>query len=128
VIGSSHGGLNFFGGVYEGFNGTSLRAPGTVIRLEGGNGTFHGPRIGQAMMAPEGDERGYVHVSGGQWTFLGPTFFRGDTPANVPAIHQTGGRLTILGATVANDESWPVAPILSRTGGSAVVVDRSMTA
>ncbi len=127
VTGSSHGGLNFFGGVYEGFNGTSLRAPGTVIRLEGGNGTFHGPRIGQAMAAPDPAEKGYVQVSGGQWRFVGPTFFRGDTPADVPAIYQTGGSLTVLGATVANDEDWPVAPILLTTGGSAMVLDGSMS-
>jgi len=125
VTGSSHGGLNFFGGVYEGYNGTNLRAPGTVIRLEGGNGTFHGPRIGQAMANPDPAESGYVHVTNGQWTFLGPSFFRGDTPASVPAIYQSGGRLTVLGATVANDEEWP-KPILKTVGGSSQVLDGSM--
>ena len=64
--GSSHGGLDFFGGVYEGYNGTNLRAPGPSSGSKGAMAPFR-PRIGQAMAGPDPDEGGYVHMTDGQW-------------------------------------------------------------
>lgn len=122
VSGTGSGNLNFFGGTYEGYNGGSNRAPGTVIRLEGGNGAFYGAHIGQAMMSPDAAEGGYVHMTGGEWSFYGPHIYRGNTADTVPAIYQTGGRLFVTGATRGNmSESWSPRPILATgaAGGNA---------
>src|SRR4029077_11024172 len=102
--------LSFFGGTYEGFNGTTGRAPGTVIRLEGGAGTFHGPHIGQAMSAPDVAEGGYVHMTGGEWNFYSPHFYRGNTADPVPAIFQPGAGRMVLGATRRQSETWTNRP------------------
>lgn len=117
---ASHG-MSFFGGTYEGYNSSSSRAPGTVIRIEGGQGTFYGPHVGQAMMSPDAAEGGYIHMTGGEWNFIGPQFYRGSTADTVPAIYQTGGRLMVTGATKLNSESWSTRPILDTgaTGGNA---------
>ncbi len=109
--GASHG-MSFFGGTYEGYNSSSARAPGTVIRIEGGQGTFFGPHVGQAMMSPDAAEGGYIHMTGGEWNFFGPQFYRGSTADTVPAIYQSGGRLMVTGATKLNGESWTTRPIL----------------
>jgi hypothetical protein len=113
VTGSGVGNINFFGGTYEGYNGSTSRAPGTVIRLEGGSGAFYGPHIGQAMMSPDAAEGGYVHMTGGEWSFHSPQFYRGSTADTVPAIYQTGGRLYVTGATRGNQaETWSPRPII----------------
>lgn len=122
VTGTGYGSLNFFGGTYEGYNSGSTRAPGTVIRLEGGNGTFYGPHVGQAMMTPDAAEGGYVHMTGGEWNFISPHFYHGSTADTVPAIYQTGGRLMVTGATKGMmSETWSPRPILetSAPGGNA---------
>ncbi len=106
-------GLSFFGGTYEGYNSSSSRAPGTVIRIEGGQGTFFGPHVGQAMMSADAAEGGYIHMTGGEWNFIGPQFYRGSTADTVPAIYQEGGRLMVTGATKLSSESWTTRPILS---------------
>jgi hypothetical protein len=119
VTGSGVGMISFFGGTYEGYNGTTSRAPGTVIRLEGGSGAFYGPHIGQAMMTPDAAEGGYVHMTGGEWSFYGPQFYHGSTADSVPAIYQTGGRLYVTGATRGNQsETWSPRPILQTSAAA----------
>lgn len=119
VSGTGSSNISFFGGTYEGYNAGATRAPGTVIRLEGGSGAFFGPHIGQAMMTPDAAEGGYVHMTGGEWTFYSPQFYHGSTADTVPCIYQTGGRLHVVGATkgVLN-ETWSPRPILE-TGAPA---------
>ena len=124
--GASHG-MSFFGGVYEGYNSGATRAPGTVIRIEGGQGTFFGPRVGQAMMTPDAAEGGYIHMTGGEWNFIGPQFYRGSTADTVPAIYQTGGRLMVTGATKLNGESWTTRPILQSTVANAAGTGNNTT-
>jgi len=114
--GASHG-MSFFGGTYEGYNSGSSRAPGTVIYIEGGQGTFFGPHVGQAMMSPDAAEGGYIHMTAGEWNFVGPQFYRGSTADTVPAIYQTGGRLMVTGATKLSSETWTTRPIL-QTGAA----------
>lgn len=121
-IGSTNSwGLSFFGGTYEGYNSSTSRAPGTVIRIEGGQGTFFGPRVGQAMASPDVAEGGYVHITGGEWNFIGPQFYRGSTADTVPVIYQAGGRLMVTGATKLGSETWTTRPILETgaAGGNA---------
>jgi hypothetical protein len=121
-IGSTNSwGMSFFGGTYEGYNSSTSRAPGTVIRIEGGQGTFFGSRIGQAMMSPDVAEGGYVHMTAGEWNFVGPQFYRGSTADTVPVIYQTGGRLSVMGATKLGSETWTTRPILQTgaAGGNA---------
>ena len=111
VTGSSSD-LGFYGGTYEGQNGTTERAPGTVLRLEGGSGSFHGTHMGQAMSAPDAAEGGYVHITGGEWNFYSPHFYRGSTADTVPCIYQSGGRLLVMGATYRLSETWAARPRL----------------
>ena len=106
----------------KGSTATTSRAPGTVIRLEGGTGSFHGPHIGQAMAAADAAEGGYVHITGGEWSFYAPHFYRGDTADTVPAIYQTGGRVYGGGRhPAANPKHGRSRPILatSAPGGAA---------
>lgn len=114
ITGNSGFGLFFYGGTFEGYKPTgSLAAgpaPGTVIRIEGGSGAFYGPGIGQGMNAPDSSERGLVHMTGGEWSFIGASFFRGSMPETVPCIYQSGGRLLVMGATRPQNESWSNRP------------------
>lgn len=109
--------LSFFGGTYEGYKpgvqgGVDKRAIGTVMRLEGGVGSFHGTRFGQCMRSPDATEGGYVHITGGEWSFFNPQFYRGDTASTVPCIYQTGGRVAAYGASYWQTETWANRPVL----------------
>lgn len=112
--------LSFYGGVYEGYN-AGTPAPGTVIRLEGGIGSFYGPCIGQGMGNPDAAEGGLVHMTGGEWNFYSPMFYRGNMADTTPCIYQTGGRLHVAGATRRQSETWNARPVLetSAPGGAA---------
>lgn len=113
VSGSAGHGLRFFGGTYEGYKSSNdnLAAPGTVIRLEGGNGAFFSPSIGQGMQNPDPAEQGLVHITGGEWAFYSPTFYRTPAAETTPMIYASGGRVLVQGAT-RNDgqESWTTRP------------------
>lgn len=114
IMGSSGNGLQIFGGVYEGYKPTgtinSGPAPGTLIRIEGGAGSFYGPNIGQGMAAPVSGENGLVHMTGGEWNFYGPTFYRGSMAETVPVIYHNGGRLLVSGANRRQSETWSNRP------------------
>lgn len=112
VSGNSGHGLRFFGGTYEGYKSSNdnLAAPGTVIRLEGGSGAFFGPSIGQAMQNPDAAEGGPVHMTGGEWSFYSPNFYRSPMADTQPCIYHTGGRLLVMGATRHEGESWTTRP------------------
>ncbi|QQS17873.1 hypothetical protein IPL68_04395 [Candidatus Saccharibacteria bacterium] len=102
-----------FGGAYEGYKSSNdnLAAPGTVIRPEGGNGAFFSPSIGQGMQSPDVAESGLVHITGGEWAFYSPTFYRTPAADTVPMIYASGGRVLVEGAT-RNDaqEAWTTRP------------------
>lgn len=120
ITGSSGNGLNFYGGVYEGYKGntTSLTAgpaPGSVIRIEGGAGAFFGPNVGQAMNNPDAAEGGYIHMTGGEWAIYSPTFYRGLLAETVPCIYHAGGRLLVEGATRRQNETWTTRPRFTTT-------------
>lgn len=108
--------LTFYGGVYEGYN-AATPAPGTVIRLEGGAGSFYGPNVGQAMGNPDAAEGGVIQVTGGEWNFYGPIFYRGNMADTTPFIYQTGGRVHVTGATRRQSETWSTRPVLSTSAG-----------
>lgn len=112
VTGNSGHGLRFFGGTYEGYKSSNdgLAAPGTVIRLEGGSGAFFGPSVGQAMQNPDGAEGGPIHMTGGEWSFYSPNFYRSPMADTQPCIYHTGGRLLVMGATRHEGESWTTRP------------------
>lgn len=119
VSGNSNGGLQFFGGVYEGYKasgtttgGATLAAPGTVIRLEGGNGVFYAPNIGQGMADPDAAEGGLVHMTAGEWHFVSPSFYKGTMAESTPCIYQSGGRLMVTGANRLQSETWSGRPVL----------------
>ena len=122
IIGNSGPCLQIYGGVFEGYKasgttpgGATLAAPGTVIRIEGGNGTFHSPAIGQGMADPNAAEGGLVHMTAGEWTFVSPTFFRGAMAETEPMIYHSGGRLLVMGASRQMNESWTGRPRYSTT-------------
>lgn len=124
ISGNSGPGLQFFGGVYEGYKatgttsgGATLAAPGTVIRIEGGNGTFYSPAIGQGMADPDVAEGGLVHMTAGEWTFVSPSFHKGAMAETTPCIYQTGGRLLVTGASRQQSETWTSRPGYSTTAG-----------
>ncbi len=112
VTGNSGHGLRFFGGTFEGYKSSNdnLAAPGTVIRLEGGSGAFFGPSIGQAMQSPDAAEGGPVHMTGGEWTFYSPNFYRSPMADTQPCIYHSGGRLLVMGATRHEGEAWSTRP------------------
>lgn len=117
IAGRSGNGLQFYGGVYEGYKGSgstssgaTLAGPGTLIRIEGGSGSFFGPNIGQGMASPESSEGGLVHMTGGEWNFYGPTFYRGGSAEASPCIFHSGGRLYVSGATRRQSETWSKRP------------------
>lgn len=142
ITGNSGPGLQIYGGVFEGYKatgttsgGASLAAPGTVIRIEGGNGTFYSPAIGQGMADPESAEGGLVHITGGEWTFNSPSFFRGAMSETTPCIYQTSGRVLVMGASRQQSESWSGRPRYTTsasgpnaTSSSFYCPDQSMTA
>ncbi len=112
VTGNNGHGLRFFGGTYEGYKSSNdnLAAPGTVIRLEGGSGAFFGPSVGQAMQNPDGAEGGPIHMTGGEWSFYSPNFYRSPMADSQPCIYHTGGRLLVMGATRHEGEAWTIRP------------------
>lgn len=112
VTGNSGHGLRFFGGTYEGYKSSNdnLAAPGTVIRLEGGSGALFGPSVGQAMQSPDGAEGGPIHMTGGEWSFYSPNFYRSPMADSQPCIYHTGGRLLVMGATRHEGEAWSTRP------------------
>lgn len=112
VTGTSGHGLRFFGGSYEGYKSSNdnLAAPGTVIRLEGGSGAFFGPSVGQAMQSPDAAEGGPIHMTGGEWSFYSPNFYRSPMAESQPCIYHTGGRLLVMGATRHEGEAWTARP------------------
>lgn len=134
--------IQFYGGVYEGYKasgttggGQTLAAPGTVIRLEGGSGTFFGPTIGQGMAAPDASEGGLVHITGGEWTFFSPHFYKGTMAESTACLYQSGGRVMVSGATRLQTESWVGRPQYNTTatgpnttGYSFYCPDQSMQA
>lgn len=110
VRGNNSHGLRFFGGAYEGMN-SSKPAPGTVIRLEGGAGSFFNPSVGQGMASPDTtNEKGLIHMSGGEWSFFSPSFYKNGMPESTPFIYHSAGRLMIIGATKHRAESWTTRP------------------
>ena len=126
VGGTSGNGINFHGGVYEGYKGTGttaggqpLRASGSVVRLDSGSGSFFGGNFGQAMASPNAAEHGYIEVAGGEWDFFGPTFYRGDTADTVPVLYQSGGRVLIQGAKMRQNETWSTRPKYQLSGVTA---------
>ncbi|MFZ1249414.1 MAG: hypothetical protein WAQ24_03765 [Candidatus Saccharimonadales bacterium] len=124
VSGSAGHGLRFFGGAYEGYKSSNdtLAAPGTVIRLEGGNGAFFSPSVGQGMQNPDiANEKGLIHMTGGEWAFYSPSFYRTPAADTTPMVYVEGGRLLVQGAT-RNDgqESWTTRPKF-QIGGSVVL-------
>jgi len=101
--------INFYGGVYEGYN-AATPAPGTVIRLEDGAGTFFGPCVGQGMGSPDAAEGGLIHIAAGEWNFHGPIFYKGNMDETVPCLYQTGGRVMVSGAVCRQSETWVDRP------------------
>lgn len=114
IVGSSGGGLFFYGGTYEGYRADGSRlsgpAPGTLIRIEGGSGAFYGPSIGQGMNDPAKSETGLVQMSAGEWSIAGASFYRGSMPEGVPCVAHTGGRMLVTGATYPAHEKWRSRP------------------
>ena len=62
------------------------------------------------MQDPDAAEGGLVHMTGGEWTFISPTFFRGAMPETEPMIYQSGGRLLVMGASRQMNETWTGRP------------------
>ena len=81
-----------------------------MIRIEGGSGAFFGPSIGQGMQSPDVAEGGLVHMTGGEWSFYSPNFYRSPMAETVPCIYHRGGRLLVQGATRNETESWTGRP------------------
>lgn len=120
VSGLAGHGLRFFGGSYEGYKGSNdyQAAPGTVIRLEGGAGAFFSPSVGQGMQNPDAvNEGGLIHMTGGEWTFHAPCFYKGAMPETSAFVYHSGGRLMITGAGVnrGNSEPWAGRPRYNTT-------------
>lgn len=127
VTGNSDG-LDFYGGVYEGYkpSGTAadgthtLANPGNVVRLEGGAGAFFGGNFGQAMAQPPAGHNGTIEVTAGEWNFHSPTFYKGSTAETVPMIYRSGSaRVAVFGATRRQAETWSARPgYKANSGGS----------
>lgn len=138
ITGSVGGGLQLFGGTYEGVAGTtSLTAGGchgSVIRIEGGSGAFFGPNVGQAMINADPAEGGFIHQTAGEWNFYSPNFYRTPTAETVPMLFHAGGRCMVTGATRTMSETWTGRPRFdtSATAGAGTssfyCPDQSMTA
>lgn len=122
VTGEGHG-IHFDGGVYEGYkpdnNPTQGGAYGSVIRLEGSMGTLTGLNVGQAMISPDATEHGVIEILGGEWTILGPTYYRGYAAESVPLIYHRGGRVAVLGAARYGGETWTGRPRFNTTASNA---------
>ncbi|PID99085.1 hypothetical protein CSA80_03145 [Candidatus Saccharibacteria bacterium] len=130
VTGSAGHGLRFFGGSYEGYKGSNdnLAAPGTVIRLDGGAGAFFSPSVGQAMQNPNSAERAPIQVTGGEWSFHAPCFYKGSTmTSSDPFIYHSGGRVYVTGAGTNrnNGETWSSRPRYESTSGGPNATDTS---
>lgn len=125
VTGNSDG-LQFYGGVYEGYKSTGTAAdgshtlanPGNVIRLEGGSGAFYGGNFGQAMAQAPASHHGVIEVTAGEWNFHSPNFYKGAMAESVPMIYQSGGRVAVYGATRRQAESWSARPGWESTAGT----------
>jgi len=135
ITGNSDG-LQFFGGVYEGYkpsgvpsgNGAlTLANPGSVIRIEGGSGAFYGGNFGQAMAQPPADHLGVIDVKAGEWNFHSPNFYKGTMAESVPMISRSGtARVAVFGATKRTGESWTARPgFKANTGGSSDIYPAS---
>jgi len=112
VTGSATSGYgnDFYGGVYEGFKdgaNSALANPGNVIRLEGGQGTFHGGNFGQGMSKPLSNHLGLIHITGGDWVFIAPKFYGNYGAAH---MHQAGGRLEVIAPRVNSG----ISPVITK--------------
>jgi hypothetical protein len=115
ITGNSGFGVQIFGGVFEGINGsTDLNfgaCHGSCIRIEGGSGAFYGPNVGQAMINADAAEGGFIHVTGGEWSFYSPNFYKTPALESMPMIYHRGGRLLVEGATRRlNETGWTHRP------------------
>jgi len=127
ITGNSDG-LDIYGGVSEGYKPDNRSAPGSVLRIDGGSGNVFGGNWGQGMYGGDPNSHGVVEVTGGEWNFWGPEFYRGSVAETVPMIYQSGGRILVMGAKRRQAESWTGRPRLQSVGGTYYMPDGSMTA
>jgi len=98
ILGSNTSGtLNFFGGEFEGQN-AHTPCEGNTIRVEGGSAAFWGTWFAYGMAMPLSSEHGVFEVTGGNVLIDRPTYDRGESSSNVPAIYQSGGVLEVRSA------------------------------
>ena len=73
------------------------------------------------MAAADAAEGGYVHITGGEWSFYAPHFYRGDTADTVPASTRPAAGCTWWAPSRRQSETWSARPILdtSAPGGAA---------
>lgn len=125
VSGNSDG-LHIFAPVLEGYKATGTAAdgthtlanPGNVLRLEGGSGAVYGGNFGQAMAQAPSGHNGVIQITGGEWNFYSPNFYKGAMAESVPMIHQSGGRVAVFAPTRRQSESWTARPGYKTTGGT----------
>lgn len=113
------GGLNFFGGDFEGQN---INNPcyGSVIRVEGGGVSFCGPWTAYAMSNPGTYSHGVIEVTGGNVLVDRPTYERGNTAASVPYVYCSGGKIEVRSAYGMQDTC------IAHSAGGTIVVDSSV--
>lgn len=132
ITGNSDG-ITLHAPVLEGYKATGLASdgshtlanPGNVLRIEGGSGTVIGGNFGQGMAQPVASHHGLIEVTGGEWNFIGPNFYKGAMAESVPSLYNSGGIVNVFGATRRQAESWSARPGVKTVGGTTTVFPSS---